>query len=612
MPAFSPVLVRRAAVFLAALGLAAPAAAELQCSVSKTRVGQYESVGITVRDPRQGLDIKPGPLQVTMADSADHRQDLFLEPTGRAGEWSGRFTPLRTGRYTGTALVERGDQKDLGLVPLIRVAPSGRRGFVRLNPRTRRALQYTSGATLFPIGVRLVPEDLRAPVDWRRLFARLRANEINFIQLPVAWPADLSPAEQAVLYRNIDTALVEAERTGRMAVMLRLEGPVDRGDQSSLQYEAQLQQYARRWAYSPALAVFYIAGAADDVSPDLRLQWVRSLRAMDPYRHLVALPGARGDSRAGGDILVLNWDWQRPTNRFALLEAPEQLEGPTPLPGESSWQMLAVGGVGLPLWPFRLDAPESGAVLERIRRMAKVAGHVPYQAPGQLLTGVVAVDTPGSFARYGKTCVGWVAPDTDRVLNLSQLPRGRYRVRFFDPGRDQEVSRTEIWATGQSARVELPQNLRAVYVQAEPVSGAQPAPRAARRTARRAAPRPQPAPHVAAVRRVVKKPSRAELRRQKLAAKKEAARQAAAKKAAAKKAAARKKKPTRAELRRQKAAARKEAAKKASARKASRKKPAAKSKKAAAGRHEEKKKSSRSKKKAEPKKTSSSKRKRKR
>lgn len=484
------VLARRAAVLLAALGLAAPAAAELQCSVSKTRVGQYESVGITVRDPRQGLDIRPGPLQVTMADSADHKHEIYLEPTGRPGEWSGRFTPLRTGRYTGTALADRGDEKELGLVPLIRVSARGRRGFVRLNPRARRALKYSSGASLFPIGVRLLPEDLRASVDWRALFARLRAHEVNFIQIPVAWPQDLPPAEQVVLYQNVDRALLAAESVGRMAVMLRLEGPADRSEESLARYEPQLQRCARRWAYSPALAIFHLAGAGDDVAPELRLQWVRSLRAADPYRHLVALPGAPGDTRSGGDLLVLNWDWQRPTNRFAILEAPDRLEGPQPLPGESSWQMLAVGGVGLPLWPYRLNAPESAAVLDRIRKLAKVAGRVPYHAPGVVLTGVVPIDTPGSFARYGKTCVGWVAPDADRVLNLSQLPRGRYRVRFFDPGLDQEVSHTDIWSTGTSARVELPKSLKAVYVQAEPIAN----PPARRRTTRRSRPKPAAKP----------------------------------------------------------------------------------------------------------------------
>jgi hypothetical protein len=553
---------RNAFALLAAVLIPASAAhAELRVTVSDTVVGQFESVGITVRDPKQGLDIKPGPLVVTMADSEDHKSDLFLEPTGRAGEWSGRFTPMRTGRYTGTALVDRGDQKDLGLVPLIRVRSGNKRGFVHLNPRTQRALQYSNGTTLFPIGVRLEANDLTVSTDWRGLFARLRANEVNFVEIPVTWPGEVSATQRTALLRIVDSALVEAERTGRRAVMLRLEAPADHSEAALADYLAQVRQYVSRWAYSPAVAVFYVAGAGDDISPELRQQWVRALREVDPYHHLIALPGAPGDRRAGGDILVLPWNWQRPVDRFALLEAPEKLEGPAPLPGESSWQMLVIGGVGLPLWPYHMTGPDGAAVLERVKRMARAAGRVQYQAPGQVLKNVVSVDTPGSFARYGRTCIGWVVPDTSRVLNLSALPRGKYRVRFFDPGQDVQVSQTEIWATGESARVELPQNLKAVYVQAEPVGGGEPVATSTRHTGHAerhhtyAAPRTRPRAEPVHV--THHKPTRAELRHQKALEKKEAARKAAE---------ARRKKPkklTRAELRHQKALEKEEAAHKA-------------------------------------------------
>jgi hypothetical protein len=222
--------------------------------------------------------------------------------------------------------------------------------------------------------------------------------------------------------------------------------------------------------------------------------------------------------------------------------------------------MLVIGGVGLPLWPYKMNSADGAAVLERVKRMARAAGRVQYQAPGQVLKNVVSVDTPGSFARYGRTCIGWVVPDSDRVLNLSALPRGKYRVRFFDPGQDVQVSQTEIWATGESARVELPQNLKAVYVQAEPMGGGEPAAAPTRHTrhAERhtyVAPRPRPRPEPVHVSK--HKPTRAELRHQRALEKKEAARKAAE---------ARKKKPkklTRAELRHQKALEKKEAARKA-------------------------------------------------
>lgn len=560
---------------LAACALARPAAAELNVTVSRTLVGQYESVGITVKDPKQGLDAQQGPLLVTMADSGDHQHDLYLEPTGRPGEWSGRFTPMRTGRYTGTALLDRGDEKEIGLVPLIRVRRSGKSGFIRLNPKTRRALRYSNGASLFPIGVRLAPQDVRPGTDWRSLFGRLRASDINYVEVPVAWPAELPDAEQQSLYRSVDTAVVEAERTGRLAVQLRLMGPADLSEAGQTAYEAQLQRAARRWGYSPAVAAFYVASASPEVTPEVRQRWARAIRAVDPYRHLIALPGVSDDARAGGDILVMPWNWQRPANRFAILEVPEKVEGPDPLPGESSWQMLVLGGVGLPLWPYRVDAPDAPAVLDRIRKLARAAGRIPYQTAARPLTGVVSVDTPGSFCRYGRSCVGWVAPEGNRVLDLSALPRGHYRVTFWDAGQDVPVGAQRMWSTGSSARVELPQNLQAVFVQVEPTTAPPAAPRRAAKKAPRVVKVAAPAKAVAAFKpakkrvvakavrkpktapKKVRKPTRAELRQakasaakkaaaKKAAASKLAARRAAARKAAAKKTAARKSAPKRA------------------------------------------------------------------
>jgi hypothetical protein len=453
------------AVVAAAAG---PVKAELRCTVSKTVVQQFESVGLTVTDSKKGLDISPGPLIVTMADGGDRRQNIHLDPTGKPGVWSGRFTPIRTGRYTGTAVADRADEKEIGLVPLIRVRTGSRRGFVRLNPRSQRALVYSSGGTLFPIGLRLHPDDVRLGTDWRALFARLRSHEVNYVELPVPWGAELPEDEQARVSRSVDTALVEAERTGRLAVQLRLEAPTDLTEEGMAAYEAALGRAARRWAYSPALGVIYVAGADERVPPEARARFVRAVRAADPYRHLVAIPAGLDAAKHGADLRVEPWNWQRPANRHALLEVPDQADGPQPLPGESSWQMLVLGGVGLPLWPYRTGAADGQAVLERIRRLAKVAGSVPYQAGGTLLRNVVALDTPGSFCRYGTTAVGWVVPDAGRILNLSALPKGRYVARFWDPGTDQPAGQWEVWSTGQTARLELPANLRAVYVQVQP------------------------------------------------------------------------------------------------------------------------------------------------
>src|SRR5687767_10494706 len=155
------VLTRRgvaSAFFVSLLALcAAPARAELQVSVSRRTAQRFESVGVTVRDPLGGLDVKPGPISLTVADGNDQRQELQLEPTGKPGEWSGRFTPLSSGRFTGTAVLDRGDEKEIGLLPLVRVSSSSRRGFIKLNPDSQRTLKYSDGSRLFPVGVRLLP-----------------------------------------------------------------------------------------------------------------------------------------------------------------------------------------------------------------------------------------------------------------------------------------------------------------------------------------------------------------------------------------------------------------------------------------------------------------------
>ena len=451
------------------LTLAPPASAELRVRLSRSVTGSYESVGITVTDPRGGSEAGTEPVTVTMADRSDWRQSIHLEPTGRPGEWWGRFTPVKTGRYTGTALLQRGDEQDIGLVPLIQVRPSDKPGFVRLHPSSKRALKYTPGPSLFPVGVRFSEEDLRLGVDWRAELRRLRAHDANYVEIPVVWPGDLPERERLEALRQIDVALVEAELRGRVGIQLRLLPPSSLDADGIADYEEQLRRWARRWSYSTAVAVFYIAGATDEVAPEVRARFVRAVRGSDPYRHLIAIPGGASEARAGADIAVYPWNWQRPANRFALLEVPEQASGPAPLPGENSWQMLVLGGVGLPLWPYRPAAPDSTQFLQRLQRLSRVAGSIPYQGHARPISGVVSVDTPGSFCRYGRVWVGWLAPENISSIPVTPLPRGQYRARVWDPGNDVHVRDTILWSDGsRHLQVDLPQDLNAVYVQVQP------------------------------------------------------------------------------------------------------------------------------------------------
>jgi hypothetical protein len=446
----------------AALCCAGPAAAELKVRVSKTVVGKWESVGITVTDPRGGSEVKPGPLAVTMADGRDRRLTLYLQPSPRLGEWSGRFTPLSTGRFTGTVMLEREHGKDLGLVPLIRVRASSARGFVRKHPTSRRVFQYGDGGTLFPIPLRLHAEDLRPSVDWRAEIARMRAHDVNFLEIPVPAPESLSEPEQDAVFRTIDRLLLEAETTGRMRVMLRLEPPKDLAGTGVTSYREQLERCAERWSYSPALATWLVAGATAQVAASERASFVRAVKAADSYRHLVAVP-EDGEAGAGADVTVARQNWQQPASRYALLEAEPQDTDPEPLPGEDTWQMLVVGGIGLPFRLYRPDSEDALPLLQRTRELAQAAGKIPFQVAAAPQPGVLPTDAPGAYCRYGTVYAGWAAVDSTHSLPLPKLTSGRYELLMWDPARNRFLDDAIQRFDAGKRLIRVPESLEAVY-----------------------------------------------------------------------------------------------------------------------------------------------------
>lgn len=452
--------------------LPAPAhAAELRVRLSRSVTGRYESVGVRVLDPLRGLDVRPGPLALTMADAADRRQTFFLEPTGRPGEWYGRFTPFGVGRYTGTVVLERAGSRDIGLVPVVRVRPTRHPGFLRLHPSSGRLLRWSNAGGFFPIGVRLSREDLHAVIDWRAELARLRARGINYLEVPAVWPGALTDGEREAELRRVDALLLLAERLGGIGVQVDLLAPEGAGADPEA-YAVQLGHWVRRWSYSPAVALWNVAGATDAVAPDVSSRWVRAVRSADGYGHPVAVPAAGSGSqgRAGADLQVLPADWQRPVQRFAILEAPELPPDASPLPGETTWQLLAVGGIGVPVQPFHPGGRDLGvAALQS--RLAAAARSIPFQAPVRRITDVLAVDTPGTIAQYGAVLSGWVAPDAARSLTFRTLPKGRYRARFWDPSTNMGRGANAVWSDGSRCVVRLPADLRTVYFQVEPISG---------------------------------------------------------------------------------------------------------------------------------------------
>ncbi len=482
-----PVLCAVARLGASALLLAGaePAAAELRVQVSRSVTGRFESVGITVTDPLSGLDVKPGPLQLTMADGRDQRQSYSLEPTGRPGEWYGRFTPTREGRYTGTVILDRENQKDIGLVPLIRVQPSSRPGFVRLHPRSQRVLAYTSGAAIFPLGVRLTGNSV-TDVDWKEQLALLRSRGINYLAVSVPCLPDAGAQEKLAIARSLDALLRNAELNGRPLVQIRLDPPSENSAEAASAFETQTQEWVRRWSYSPVLAAWEVPGPEEGVSPELQTRIVDAVRRSDAYGHLVAARGSGGELPAGAQFPLIPANWQRPSLRKALMDAQTPNPDLPRLPGEASWQMLVLGGLGIPLQPYAPGTPEGQAVLSRLSRMAAFARNTPYHAQPVPLADVVPVDVPGSFCRYGSVLVGWTAPEQSGPFKLPSIPRGRYRVQLLNPGTDTPLPEQHVWSDGAGTEIQLPPSLQTVFLQLTPAPAA---PTARKTTSRNPAPK---------------------------------------------------------------------------------------------------------------------------
>ena len=430
--------------------LTAPARAELKVEVSRRETGRFEPVGITVTDPRAGLDVEPGPLALTMADSADRRQELHLLPAGRAGRWTGRFTPQKTGRYTGTVVLERGGEKEIALVPLIRVRASSRPGILRLHPAARRTLRFSRGKSYFPIGVRLPAGDARGS-DWKPLLTELRAHGVNLVEVPV----DLREREGS---QAIEALLQECERSGGPLIQFRFELP----EESDETFDAALSAFVRRWSYSPAVAAWRLAVAPGTGSSSRIQQGVITSRQADPYHHLIVTPETAVAS--GADIVAALPNWERPSNRFVLFDDPGGPIGEEPLPGEATWQMLVYGGIGLPIRELPTSGPARDAMLRGLRGMAAAAAAVPYDAPPQPQPGILPLDAPGTFCRYGGALVGWLLSDGEKFYPL--LPRGRHRVRFWDASTGERLPDANVWSSGGRTAIVLPAGRKSLFLQA--------------------------------------------------------------------------------------------------------------------------------------------------
>lgn len=449
--------------FLTLAFLALPARAELQVRMHPLSVAAFEPVTLIVTDPRGGEGSSGRSVQVTIADGSDHRYVVELTPTGQPGVWEGRFTPQRPGRYTGTAVLERGDEKEIGLTPVLRVRGGQRVSSLPVWSVGSRVFQRSNGTSLFPLGLLLERDDLRGSVNWSTEFIRFRRASVNFLDVPIPWPAEGAGFEGSAAARDIDALVSLAGRERHFGLQIRIEGPA--GDAGSDAHVQQIQRCVRRWGHSPAVANWYLPG---ETTANFRAL-VQAARAADPYRHLIAVPVGVQDS--GADLTVGPANWSHPGNQRAIFEAVGATTATAPLPGEDSWQMLVLGGIGVPLQRYRVGSPEGEAALRRVQALANVARAVPFHAPGVALTGILGADMPGSFCRYGRTWVGWLSPEGTQRIRLPVVGRGRYRVRFWDAASDQSAGTAYVWSAGAGAELELPRSARTVFLQVDAASG---------------------------------------------------------------------------------------------------------------------------------------------
>ncbi len=409
-----------------------PARAELRVQVSARSVGLYHSIRISVADPNPDAD-PAAPLEatLTMADPGDRRISARLYPVG-GHRWEGRFTPERTGNYTGTVVLARGEAREIGLVPLIRVHPSSSRGFVRRIAPRSRMFECDRGG-LFPMGVD-IDRPLEFTGDWREEFRWLRGRGANYVRMTLPWSEDPLATDPARL-AQVDRWLQAAEETG-LFVQLCLDGPREWAGSRTrdigawlIEYERLLRSAAARWSAFASLAAWEI-DLPVAAAPGEQRQCVAALRQADPHHHPVCTLEPTLDRGRFRTARVAQVDFavrecgvgDRPADTY---ESPvlwaarlNSMLAPTPQPPGLSG-LFAVG-IGIPLVPHAPQTrsserathltPSLAGYLNSdldLRAVGAVARQIPWHAgPGARVIGDGTEPTAVVWRSYGRSLLG--------------------------------------------------------------------------------------------------------------------------------------------------------------------------------------------------------------
>jgi len=272
---------------------------------------------------------------------------------GSTPNWKARFTPSQVGEHVYTITLTDGDgSRQVGTGGRFTVVPSSNKGFIRIDARDGRFMQYDNGQPFIPIGHNVAWEDGTGIglAFWDDYFGRMAANGANWTRIHLIHYFEGQSLEWIPNYTGyyhglgryslelawkIDRIIESAARHG-IAIQLALHNAIifsttiypqwhdnpynianadaggfllQPGDffndaQAINLLKRKLRYFVARWAYSPAILCWEIFNEVQFVDGFRESQSVRTdaidwhaeiseyLRDIDPFGHLITTSSA--------------------------------------------------------------------------------------------------------------------------------------------------------------------------------------------------------------------------------------------------------------------------------------------------------------------------------
>jgi hypothetical protein len=308
-------------------------------------IAQWSTSPYRAEEVRLDLElISPSGTQLNIPAYYDDGQ------SGNLSAWKIRFTPVETGKYSGTFALTRGNQTDLGPAISFEVAPASGKGF--LHAGNDWAFRFDNGQYFRGIGENIAWEsrsrddsrffrDLNesSRFNYEYLLGKLAADGGNFFRtwmcpwnLPLEWKtvantnryANDEDEFNASAMRRMDQ-LVDLAESLDLYLMLTLDnsgdfqgrswqhnnynrangGPIANPEDfftdpaAKARYKDRLRYLVARWGYSPHIAAWEFFNEIDNLMYDLpqkipdhiitawHTEMSDYLKSIDPYHHLI-------------------------------------------------------------------------------------------------------------------------------------------------------------------------------------------------------------------------------------------------------------------------------------------------------------------------------------